>query len=180
MSKVIKEWLRRWLGIEDIYQQTCQVAKDRREFDNLTNGRIDNIIKSITQWSDDWEKLITLEREQRHAQVLTTQNFVPAMNQRITALEETSVNGVGVEAIAKGAIDQATSAIRMDFARQKESLLAEISDLTAAVDSHNARLVKLEIAPKPVQEKKKEPPTRRPIHATLASIERQEQANAEI
>ena len=156
MSKV-KEWLRKWLGVDERVDLLASALKQNREH-------------ALRAWS--------LEREQRQAAVVSSQNFVPALNLRITALEQTSVNGLGVQAIIDGRADSLNEQIKSLY-RLHDADATEISDLTKELEELNRRVIALEIKPKPIQETKEEPPKKRGWKQIQASIEAQERERGE-
>lgn len=107
MREKVRQWLRGWLGMESDHKQLADYLEQR--------------------WRDT-ETLVALEKEQSHEYtrqlILVSQGFVPLMNERITALEASAVNGPGVEAIANGIFDQMKYETRCGFDAVDKELAA--------------------------------------------------------
>ena len=86
----MKNWLRRWLGIENIDAQLAERPTLYAEAEHLINREKALLTKAFLKVWSDTEKALTLEKEQRHAEIVKSQNFVSLFADRITALEKTS------------------------------------------------------------------------------------------
>lgn len=68
MSK-IKQWLKDWLGVEELQQQTARVVTGQAEVNERIEGRIDKLVIGIGKNNDGMMTLLKLETAQRQSQI---------------------------------------------------------------------------------------------------------------
>ena len=162
MQKV-REWLRAWL-VPDL---------------EIIASKIDGIVRSIKQWEANWESRFALVATQRDAAIsaaiLKSQGFVPLMNQRIDAVEQTAVNGAGAEAIVRGVMEAYDRKFKGHLAQVEQ----EIESLTREVDELKRDIIAAAVAPKPKDVSKPEIRGREPWPVRRARIEAKERGKSD-
>jgi hypothetical protein len=181
--KTLRNWLRNWLGVKTLDTTA-----------GILHCCILNIRAAWEQHLKDFDAAMELEKEQRQAAVvelmselhrisaeipsaiLKSQGFVPLMNERITALEQTSVNGAGAEAIVVGVLEAYDQKAKRYFSRVDQ----EIQDLTRELEVLKEIIARQEMKPK-TAEKPKEPEKkgREPWPTRRARIEQDQARMAE-
>ena len=108
MQKVrqwLRNYLRKWLGIEEDARASELALLQLAETDNLITERVADIKRALDSIRADTERHAIAAANKR---AVETQRFVPEMNLRITALEQQSVNGAGAAVIAEEVFNKKT------------------------------------------------------------------------